>query len=124
MPMKHSALVPYIAHSIKKKYTITYLHLPELKTKTMVMRFFNKKRKEVFRHRGALFLAIILLLESGYPTAALALTSGPTQPEFGSFEPVSTTSMVNEFSGDFTYNIPVINIPGANGGGYALSLSY
>ncbi|MDI9342120.1 MAG: hypothetical protein QM534_16220 [Sediminibacterium sp.] len=85
---------------------------------------FNRKQKESTRQRAALFLAIILILESAYPTAALALTSGPTQPEFGSFEPVNTNSMVNEFTGDFTYNIPVINIPGANGGGYAMSLSY
>lgn len=85
---------------------------------------FNRKQKESARQRAALFLAIILILESAYPTAALALTSGPTQPEFGSFEPVNTNSMVNEFTGDFTYNIPVINIPGANGGGYAMSLSY
>jgi hypothetical protein len=32
--------------------------------------------------------------------------------------------MVNDFTGDFTYNLPVLNVPGANGGGYALSLSY
>ena len=32
--------------------------------------------------------------------------------------------MVDEFSGDFTYNIPVINIPGPQGSDYPLSLSY
>lgn len=72
----------------------------------------------------ALFLALthfVFLIE---PTAAWALTSGPAQPEFTSFEPVVTTDMVNEFSGDFTYNLPVLNIPGPDGSGYALSLSY
>ncbi len=49
---------------------------------------------------------------------------GPTQPEFTSFEPVSTSNMVNEFTGAFTYNLPVLEIPGPNGSGYALSLSY
>lgn len=59
------------------------------------------------------------------PTASvLALTGGPTQPEFSSFEPVTTTNMVNPLTGQFTYNLPVINIPGPNGSGYALSLSY
>ncbi|MBS1914304.1 MAG: hypothetical protein JST22_20105 [Bacteroidetes bacterium] len=58
------------------------------------------------------------------PVAAIALTGGPTQPEFSKFEPVTTTDMVNEFTGDFSYNLPVLNIPGPNGGGYALSLSY
>jgi hypothetical protein len=54
----------------------------------------------------------------------MALTSGPSSPEFSSFEPVATTNMVSEYTGDFTYNIPVINIPGPNNFGYALSLSY
>lgn len=52
------------------------------------------------------------------------LTGGPTQPEFSSFEPVGNTKMVDEFTGDFTYNLPVLTIPGAAGGGYSLSLSY
>ncbi|MBI2968993.1 MAG: hypothetical protein HYY40_14420 [Bacteroidetes bacterium] len=72
----------------------------------------------------ALVIAFIFLYQVVYPTIAYALTSGPMQPEFSSFEPVATTNMVNEFTGDFTYNLPVLNIPGANGGGYALSLSY
>ncbi|MES2387076.1 MAG: hypothetical protein V4543_03660, partial [Bacteroidota bacterium] len=55
---------------------------------------------------------------------AYALTSGPASPEFASFEPVGTTDMVNLFSGDFTYNLPVVQIPGPEGSGYAMSLSY
>lgn len=58
------------------------------------------------------------------PLQLLALTNGAKQPEFDSFTPVSTTNMVNTFSGNFSYNIPVLNIPGADGGGYALSLAY
>ena len=58
------------------------------------------------------------------PTIAVALTNGPSQPEFSVFEPVGSTNMVNEFTGAFTYNIPVVSIPGPNGSGYALSLSY
>src|SRR5690349_6160101 len=58
------------------------------------------------------------------PLSALALTGGPTQPEFSSFEPVTTTNMVNEFTGGFTYNLPVLKVPGPEGAGYALSLSY
>lgn len=67
---------------------------------------------------------MVMMIEMIAPAAALALTSGPNQPEFSSFEPVATTSMVNEFDGSFSYNLPVISIPGPNGGGYALSLSY
>ncbi len=72
----------------------------------------------------ALLLAFDTLLQCLAPQAAYALTSGPASPEFSSFEPVATTDMVNLFSGDFNYNLPVLEIPGPDGGGYALSLSY
>ncbi|MDP1744608.1 MAG: hypothetical protein Q8L90_03465, partial [Bacteroidota bacterium] len=84
----------------------------------------NLKKKYKFYSKVAFIMAIIMLVETIYPSAALALTSGPGSPEFSSFEPVATTSMVNEFNGGFTYNIPVLDIPGANGGGYACALSY
>lgn len=70
------------------------------------------------------FLLLAVLFQICYPLRLLALTSGPSNPDFTSFEPVTTNSMVNESTGDFTYNLPVIDIPGANGGGYSLSLSY
>jgi hypothetical protein len=88
------------------------------------MKLFRGTKPSPLSRKIALTLAVIILSQVAFPTAAFALTSGPATPEFSSFEPVSTTSMVSEFSGDFTYNIPVINIPGANGGGYAMSLSY
>ena len=72
----------------------------------------------------ALFLSFNLLFEIAFPTIAYALTAGPDSPEFSSFEPVATTDMVNLFSGEFNYNLPVIEIPGPDGAGYALSLSY
>src|SRR3989339_297175 len=49
--------------------------------------------------------------------------TGPNAPEAMAFEPVDATDMVNLFTGDFTYNIPIINIPGPSGG-YPLSISY
>ncbi len=50
-------------------------------------------------------------------------TSGPTAPEYTSFEPVDVTDMVNLATGDFTYSLPIIEVPGPEGG-YPLSLSY
>lgn len=70
------------------------------------------------------YLMFSLVTQILMPSVAFALTSGPGTPEFSSFEPVGTTNMVNVSTGDFTYNIPVIQIPGADGGGYAMSLSY
>jgi hypothetical protein len=67
-------------------------------------------------------LAAILTAETVLPT--LMLAGGPTQPEFTKFESVSTDNLVNPFTGDFTYGINVLDIPGANGGGYPVMLSY
>jgi len=82
------------------------------------------EKKYRFIRKAAFAMAVIMIAEAVAPAAAFALTSGPGSPEFSSFEPVATTSMVNDFSGDFTYNLPVLNVPGANGGGYSMSLSY
>lgn len=74
--------------------------------------------------RIALLLLFSFVLQIVSPTISFALTSGPTQPEFTSFEPVSTNNMVDLFTGDFTYNIPVLTVPGPNGSSYPISLSY
>ncbi len=58
-----------------------------------------------------------------FPSISYALTSGPTAPEATSFEPVDTTDMVNLNTGDFTYNVPLLEVPGP-AGGYPLSLAY
>lgn len=44
---------------------------------------------------------------------------GPTQPEMQAFTSVNTNNMVDLFSGDFTYNIPLLDV-----GGYPVNLSY
>jgi len=71
----------------------------------------------------ALYLAFSLLAEMLAPLQVFALTSGPAQEEFASFEPVSTSDMVDVYSGDFTYNIPLLSVPGPNGG-YPINLAY
>lgn len=73
---------------------------------------------------SALALLFLFCAQIFSPTVAFALTGGPASPEFSSFEPVATTDMVNPFTGDFTYNLPIVNIPGPEGAGYSLSLSY
>ena len=77
--------------------------------------------------RGFKGLAALLMLsiffEIVQPTVSLALTEGPSQPEGQSFEPIGTTDMVDVFSGDFNYNIPLFNLPGPNGG-YPINLAY
>ncbi|MBV6485485.1 MAG: hypothetical protein KFKLKKLM_02055 [Flavobacteriales bacterium] len=53
------------------------------------------------------------------PLPSYALTGGPSQPEVQSFEPVGTSDMVNLFSGDLTYNIPLLDVDG-----YPVNIAY
>lgn len=68
------------------------------------------------------YLLLQIFIAAILPTCLLS--DGAVQPEYSNFEPVSTSKMVNEFDGSFTYNLPLIEIPGPDGSGYALSLSY
>ena len=53
----------------------------------------------------------------------LAQGGGPLQPEFiGS--PVAPGPSVNTFTGDFTYGLPIITVPGPHGSSYRITLSY
>lgn len=84
----------------------------------MTLHHFRKIRRTL-----AVFFVINFLSQICFPTISYALTAGPTAPEFSSFEPVDTTDMVNLISGDLTYNLPLLEVPGSSGG-YPLSLSY
>jgi hypothetical protein len=53
------------------------------------------------------------------PLSVFALTSGPTQPEMTSFEPIGATNLVDMFSGDFSYNIPLMDVDG-----YPVNIAY
>ncbi len=81
--------------------------------------------KKLLRKALSVFLAISILTQCCFfSNKTYALTGGPSSPEFSNFESVSTTNMVDPFTGAFTYNIPLLEVPGPNGGGYPLSLSY
>src|SRR5690606_4986432 len=67
----------------------------------------------------ASFLSVLMITTVIEPTVSYALTSGPSQPEFNSFTPIGTSDMVNLSSGDFNYNIPIMDV-----GGDPLNLSY
>ncbi|MGB5928373.1 MAG: hypothetical protein WBH03_09360 [Cyclobacteriaceae bacterium] len=71
----------------------------------------------------ALFLCFLMFAQFMTVPQAYALTSGPTQPEVQSFQPAGVSDMVDLFSGDFNYNIPLVELPGPNGG-YPFSLNY
>ncbi len=64
------------------------------------------------------FFILIFTLNILYiPSNAFA--GGPTQPEVQSFAPIGMDDMVNPFTGDFSYNIPLMEIEG-----YPLNINY
>ncbi|MGZ4041850.1 MAG: hypothetical protein ACXVO9_01525 [Bacteroidia bacterium] len=67
----------------------------------------------------SIYMILTLLFEICFPSVSLALTSGPSQPEVQSFEPVGTSQMVDPLTGDFTYNIPLLEVDG-----YPINISY
>ncbi|MBA3971199.1 MAG: hypothetical protein H0X46_03495, partial [Bacteroidetes bacterium] len=84
---------------------------------------FSKVRKNKVYKIVAAYLALNILSQVLLPTVAWALTSGPSQIEMQSFEPAGTSDMVDVFTGDFNYNIPLFDLPGPNGS-YPFNLAY
>ncbi len=54
-----------------------------------------------------------------YPGVSYALTNGPSAPESSQFQPASVTNLVDPFSGDFSYNIPLLDVDG-----YPINIAY
>lgn len=74
--------------------------------------------KKVIRGTARVML-FTMIYQLVFPAVTHALTSGPSQPEVQSFEPVGTTDMVDMFTGDFNYNIPLLDIEG-----YPINIAY
>lgn len=64
-------------------------------------------------------IIVNLLVSTFYVPESYALTSGPAQPETNAFQQVDASQLVDPFTGDFSYNIPLMEI-----GGYPINLSY
>lgn len=79
-----------------------------------VFRLIATQKKKI-----AATIMLVMFSELVMPLKALALTSGPSQPEFQAFSPLATSSLVDLFTGDFSYNIPILEIEG-----YPLNLVY
>jgi len=67
----------------------------------------------------AIVLMVIMVGDIAAPTVAFALTSGPSQPEVQGFTPASANDMVDLFSGNLSYNIPLFDVEG-----YPVNLFY
>ncbi|WP_338356617.1 hypothetical protein [Yeosuana marina] len=66
---------------------------------------------------------VLVLLFLCYDSLLVAQTTGPTQPEAAGFAPIGADDMVNLYTGDFNYNIPLMVIPGPDGG-YPINIFY
>lgn len=80
---------------------------------------FNKIRKSWLSKVVAGQLTVVLTFWSIIPQQSFALTGGPSQPEASSFKPIEASNMVNLFTGDFQYNIPLLSVDG-----YPINLGY
>jgi hypothetical protein len=67
----------------------------------------------------ALFWVFTLLFQVCFPVLSFAITNGPSQPETQGFQPAGSSDMVDLFTGDFKYNIPLFDLEG-----YPVNLSY
>lgn len=76
-------------------------------------------RKSKFLKGASLTMAIILLSEIILPTAALAITGGDSQPDYGGYQPVDATDNVSLVTGGFNYTIPIASVPE-----YPMAISY
>ncbi|MEO9849187.1 MAG: hypothetical protein ABJE80_00035 [Reichenbachiella sp.] len=87
------------------------------------MRHLHLHRRKVATILLLSFVSQILLPVVVHASGVSASTAGPSAPEATSFEPVDTSDMVNLLTGDFTYNVPLLEIPGP-AGSYPMALSY
>lgn len=85
----------------------------------MILKIRNSKTTKVI----ACLLLISFIGELMQPFQLYALTGGPSQPEMAGFTPLSTDNMVDLFSGNFHYTIPLMTVPGPDGG-YPINLNY
>lgn len=83
----------------------------------------TKRKQGRLKKAVAVFMLLTIVNQILTPTVAYALTSGPTAPEATNFEPIDTTDVVNPLTGSFTYSVPLLEVPGPEGG-YPLALSY
>lgn len=84
----------------------------------------NKKQraflKEQMLKHTSFLMALVMFIVSYIPMqTTYALTGGPAQPESQGFTPIGVSDMVDPFTGDFSYNIPLLSVDG-----YPINLSY
>lgn len=80
-----------------------------------------KKYRKSRRIIATFFL--LIFFPTLVPSNLYASNNGPKSPEASSFEPVDATDMVNLVTGQYSYVLPLLDVPSPEGG-YPLALSY
>ena len=78
------------------------------------MKFLAAQKRKI-----AITLLLIMSFNLLAPLKSFALTSGPAQPETQGFQPAGVSDMVDLSTGEFKYNIPLLDIDG-----YPINLNY
>lgn len=71
----------------------------------------------------SIFFLLLFTHSLFVPYYALALTTGPQQPEYISYNEPGSSDMVNLLTGDFSFDVPVFEVPGPEGG-FSVPLAY
>ncbi len=71
----------------------------------------------------AVFFLLIIIESTVQSTLTYALTTGPHQPEYTSYEEPGATDMVNLLTGDFTFSLPLLDVPSPEGA-FSVPLTY
>ncbi|WP_340064260.1 Ig-like domain-containing protein [Ascidiimonas aurantiaca] len=80
--------------------------------------------KTKFSHRVIAVFLTLSFLQSLTPYNMLwASNNGPNSPEAAGFEPIDATDMVQLSTGDLSYVLPIMEVPGPEGN-FPISLSY
>ncbi|MCL9807681.1 RHS repeat protein [Flavobacterium amniphilum] len=66
---------------------------------------------------------LLIFFPTLIPANLYASNNGPKSPEAASFEPVDATDMVNLITGQYSYVLPLLNVPSPEGG-YPLAMGY
>jgi YD repeat-containing protein len=74
-------------------------------------------------HRIIATFFLLIFFPTLVPNNLFASNNGPKSPEAASFEPVDATDMVNLITGQYSYVLPLLNVPSPEGG-YPLAIGY
>jgi hypothetical protein len=80
-----------------------------------------KNRNQFNRIIATFFL--VIFFPTLVPSNLYASNNTPKSPEAASFEPVDATDMVNLITGQYSYVLPLLNVPSPEGG-YPLAMGY